>query len=50
MTLAHPPPVAPPLVPKTGPKAGSLRIATAFLSNLFKASTSPMAVVVLPSP
>ena len=49
-TWAIPPPVAPPLTPKTGPMLGSLRASTAFLPIRLNPSPSPMVVVVFPSP
>ena len=50
ITCEYPPPVAPPLIPKTGPKEGSLSTTNDFLPILFKASLMPILVVVLPSP
>ena len=47
---AQPPPVAPPFMPKQGPKEGSLSAAVALAPSRFSASTRPMVVVVLPSP
>ena len=49
-TCAYPPPAAPPLIPKHGPKDGSLIATTDFFPNLFKAWDNPIIVVVLPSP
>ena len=49
-TCEYPPPVAPPLIPNTGPKDGSLNAATAFFPILFKPSTNPIETVVFPSP
>ncbi len=49
-TRACPPPVAPPFIPKTGPREGSRRAAMARWPRRPKASASPMAVVVFPSP
>ena len=45
-----PPPVAPPLTPKTGPREGSLRAATTFLPMRASAWVRPTDTVVLPSP
>ena len=50
MTWANPPPVAPPFIPNTGPREGSLKAAAAFFPKRFKASAKPIEVVVLPSP
>ena len=49
-TWAYPPPAAPPLIPKHGPRDGSRRAMMAFLFILPKASPSPTVVVVFPSP
>ena len=49
-TCAYPPPAAPPFIPKTGPKEGSLSATSTFLPNLFNASATPIVVVVFPSP
>ncbi len=49
-TCAWPPPAAPPLTPKTGPREGSRRAITAFFPMAERASTNPTEVVVLPSP
>ena len=49
-TCAYPPPAAPPFIPKTGPKEGSLSATSTFLPNLLNASATPIVVVVLPSP
>ena len=49
-TWAYPPPAAPPLTPKQGPKLGSLKHTNDCLPILFKPSLSPTDVVVLPSP
>ena len=49
-TWAYPPPAAPPLIPKHGPKDGSLNAATAFLPIWQRASVSPILIVVFPSP
>ena len=35
ITCEYPPPVAPPLIPNTGPKDGSRKTAILFLPNLF---------------
>ena len=50
ITWAYPPPAAPPLLPKTGPKLGSRSTKTAFLPILFSPSQSPTETVVFPSP
>ena len=47
---AQPPPVAPPFMPKQGPRDGSRRQARALRPSWFKPSARPMLVVVLPSP
>ena len=47
---ARPPPVPPPLIPKTGPSEGSRRQRSARSPIQQSASTSEIAVVVLPSP
>ena len=49
-TWAYPPPAAPPFTPNTGPRDGSRRHKSTFLSSRFSASASPTLVVVLPSP
>ena len=49
-TWAYPPPVAPPLIPKTGPKEGSLNATNTFSPNLANPSATPIVVVVFPSP
>jgi hypothetical protein len=49
-TCARPPPVAPPFLPNTGPSEGSRKAITARLPIRFRASPSPMVVVVFPSP
>jgi len=49
-TWLLPPPVAPPLMPKTGPNEGSLRATIDFLPILFSAIDRLIDVVVLPSP
>ena len=49
-TCACPPPVAPPLTPKQGPRLGSRRHSIVRSPAAFSASASPIAVVVLPSP
>ncbi len=46
----YPPPVAPPLIPKQGPRDGSRKDKQAFLPSLVKASAKPMETVDLPSP
>ena len=50
ITCAYPPPAAPPLIPNTGPKEGSLNTGIAFFPILFKPSARPTDVVVFPSP
>ncbi len=50
MTWEYPPPVAPPLTPKTGPKDGSLRAITEDLFIFFIACPRPTVIVVFPSP
>ena len=47
---AYPPPAAPPFMPNTGPRDGSLRAAITFFPILRSPSVSPTEVVVLPSP
>ena len=49
-TWAYPPPAAPPLTPKTGPKEGSLSARDVLFPILFNPSPSPTTVVVFPSP
>ena len=49
-TCAYPPPAAPPLIPKHGPREGSLNAIAAFFPILPKASPRPTEVVVFPSP
>ena len=49
-TWAYPPPAAPPLIPKTGPKEGSLKATTVFFPSFFRLSAKPIVVVVFPSP
>ena len=49
-TCAYPPPAAPPFIPKTGPKDGSLIAAADNLPILFKACVSPIVTVDFPSP
>ena len=48
--VAFPPPVAPPLIPKTGPKEGSLKTNIAFCPIFPRPSAKLIEVVVLPSP
>ena len=48
--LALPAPVAPPFVPKTGPKDGSRSATILFLPSIHSASFKPIDMVVLPSP
>ena len=50
ITCAQPPPVAPPLMPNTGPREGSLSARHTFLPSFAMPSARPMEVVVLPSP
>ena len=45
-----PPPVAPPLMPNTGPKEGSRKTSIQFFLILANPSAKAMEVVVLPSP
>ncbi|MNV68260.1 hypothetical protein D3C71_1610980 [compost metagenome] len=47
---ALPLPVAPPFIPRQGPREGSRRAATVFTPALFIAWASPIVVSVLPSP
>ena len=49
-TCAYPPPAAPPLTPKTGPKEGSLNAMIAFFPFLHKACPNPTVTVDFPSP
>ena len=49
-TWAYPPPAAPPLIPKHGPKDGSRRAIRVFFPRRVNASPSPTLVVVFPSP
>ena len=49
-TWAWPPPVAPPLIPITGPSAGSRSATIVFMPVREKASARPTVVVDLPSP
>ena len=49
-TCAYPPPAAPPLIPKQGPKDGSRRAMMALFFMRPNASPRPTVVVVLPSP
>ena len=49
-TCAYPPPAAPPFIPNTGPKEGSLNATRTFLPSFCKPSATPIVVVVLPSP
>ncbi len=50
MIWACPPPVAPPFIPNTGPREGSLKAVTALFPIRLKASVRPIDVVVFPSP
>ncbi len=47
---AKPPPVAPPFIPKTGPKEGSLKQPIVLFPIRFNPSVNPIEIVVLPSP
>ena len=49
-TCAYPPPAAPPLIPKTGPREASRRQSTGFLPMCPSPCVSETDVVVLPSP
>ena len=49
-TVTFPPPVAPPLIPKTGPSEGSRKARHTFFPNSFNPSASAIEQVVLPSP
>ena len=49
-TCAYPPPAAPPLIPNTGPKEGSLNATNTFSPNLANPSATPIVVVVFPYP
>ena len=49
-TCAYPPPAAPPLIPKHGPRDGSRIATTDFFPNLLSACDKPIIVVVFPSP
>ena len=49
-TWLYPPPAAPPLIPKVGPKEGSRRQTATLLPNFPRAWVRPMAVQVFPSP
>ena len=49
-TCEYPPPVAPPFIPNTGPKDGSLKTPIAFFFKKHNASNKPILTVVLPSP
>ncbi len=49
-TCAYPPPAAPPLMPNTGPRDGSLKARHTFLPSLDMPSASPIETVVFPSP
>ena len=49
-TWEYPPPAAPPLTPKDGPRLGSLRHTIVFFPILFNPSANPTETVVLPSP
>ena len=49
-TVARPPPVPPPFVPKSGPSEGSRIASTARFPIFARPSVSPIDVVVLPSP
>ncbi len=45
-----PPPVAPPLIPNTGPKDGSLKAKIDFFPMVLNPSATAMDIVVFPSP
>ena len=45
-----PPPVAPPFIPKTGPKEGSLNVSIDFLPIFLNPSAIAIETVVFPSP
>ena len=49
-TWEYPPPVAPPLIPNTGPREGSRSTTVVFFPRRFNPSESPMETVVFPSP
>ena len=49
-TWEYPPPAAPPLIPKQGPKDGSRNATKVFFPALESAWARPMLVVVFPSP
>ena len=49
-TCEYPPPVAPPLIPNTGPRDGSRSTTVVFFPSLFNPSERPMETVVFPSP
>src|ERR1035437_568005 len=49
-TCEYPPPAAPPLMPKQGPREGSRMQTVAFFPRRLRASVRPIVVVVLPSP
>ena len=49
-TWDQPPPAAPPLTPKHGPREGSRRQIMAFFPIFANAWVSPMVLVVFPSP
>ena len=49
-TCEYPPPAAPPFIPKTGPKEGSLKTTVACFPILFNPSVKPIETVVFPSP
>ncbi len=50
ITCEYPPPAAPPFIPKTGPREGSLRTTVVFFPIRLRACARPMEVVVFPSP
>ena len=49
-TCEYPPPVAPPLMPNTGPSDGSRSTTVVFLPMRLRPSVRPTDTVVLPSP
>ena len=49
-TWEYPPPAAPPLIPKQGPREGSRSARTDFFPNFSNACARPILVVVFPSP
>ncbi len=49
-TCEYPPPVAPPLIPKTGPSEGSRNTAVVRFPMRLRPCAKPIETVVLPSP